>query len=65
MTHDVPGDEGGGRRWCENCRIGVEPVTGERGPECPNCGWASADREDSNAHDERDDRVPAHFPQNG
>ncbi len=39
MTHDVPGDEGGGRRWCENCRIAVEPVAGDPGPKCPNCGW--------------------------
>jgi predicted RNA-binding Zn-ribbon protein involved in translation (DUF1610 family) len=38
MTHDVPGDDTEGRRWCENCRIAVEPVAGELGPECPNCG---------------------------
>jgi hypothetical protein len=38
MTHDTPGDEGGERRWCDHCRISVEPATGDDGPECPSCG---------------------------
>jgi|AntRauMinimDraft_4_1070384.scaffolds.fasta_scaffold00513_9 Zn finger protein HypA/HybF involved in hydrogenase expression len=38
MTHDVPGNEERARRWCENCRIAVEPVDGDHGPECPSCG---------------------------
>ncbi|WP_254921645.1 MULTISPECIES: hypothetical protein [unclassified Halorubrum] len=38
MTHDVPTEETRGRRWCETCRISVEPVAGDRGLECPSCG---------------------------
>ncbi|MFO8115290.1 MAG: hypothetical protein R6U01_08015 [Halorubrum sp.] len=38
VTHDVLGGEGGGRRWCEHCRIAVEPADGDSGPECPSCG---------------------------
>lgn len=40
MTHDTPGDEGHGRRWCKNCQIAVEPVTVDEdgNPQCPACG---------------------------
>lgn len=38
MTHDTPGEDSDGRRWCDHCQISVDPVTGESGPECPSCG---------------------------
>lgn len=40
MTYDVSNDETEGRRWCERCRIGVDPIEGDRGLECPSCGKA-------------------------
>ena len=37
MTHDTPHETTDQLRWCENCRMNVEPSEGER-PECPSCG---------------------------
>jgi Zn finger protein HypA/HybF involved in hydrogenase expression len=38
MTHDTPGDSGDVRRWCEHCRLSVEPEPTDSGPVCPSCG---------------------------
>ena len=38
MTHDTPDGSDEQRRWCENCRISVDPDAGDAGPECPSCG---------------------------
>jgi predicted RNA-binding Zn-ribbon protein involved in translation (DUF1610 family) len=38
MTHDTPDGSDEQRRWCENCRISVDPDAGDAGPVCPSCG---------------------------